>query len=55
VSHDTAVAFYIVVLWGAALGILIPRSSRHIVCRRSKQLAALTFVCLVVETFRYGY
>jgi len=47
-------AVYLVILWGATLGIVAPRSSRHVVCRRSKQLAAVTFLCLVYETLRYG-
>ena len=51
-SHDAAMAFYLVVLWGATLGIMAPASSRSPLCRRSKQLAAVTFVCLVVETLR---
>ena len=53
-SHNTALAFYLVVLWGATLGILAPRTSRSLVCRRSKLLAAVAFVCLVVEVARYG-
>ena len=48
-SHDSAMIFYLVVLWGAVVGIALPASSRSMVCRRSKQLAAVTFVCLCVE------
>jgi hypothetical protein len=53
-SHDAAMLFYLVVLWGAVFGIMAPRSSRSMVCRRSKQLAAVTFVALVVETVNGG-
>jgi hypothetical protein len=48
-GDDAALVFYFVVLWGAIFGIAAPASSRSIVCRRSKQLAAVTFVCLVFE------
>lgn len=53
-SHDAAMAFYLLVLWGATFGIMAPRSSRSIVCRRSKQLAAVTFIALVYETAAGG-
>ena len=46
--------FYLLVLWGATFGIMAPASSRSMVCRRSKQLAAVTFVALVVETVHGG-
>jgi len=52
-SHDTAIAFYVVVLWGSLLGITAPDRSSHWVCVRSKQLAGVAFVALVVEGFRY--
>ena len=43
-GDDAALVFYLVVLWGAVLGIMAPRSSRSLVCVRSKQLAAVAFV-----------
>ena len=51
-SHDTAIAIYLVILWGAIFGICAPGSSRSPVCRHSKQLAAITFLGLVVESVR---
>jgi hypothetical protein len=48
-SDDAALIMYLVVLWGATLGIMVPASSRHPICVRSKQLAAITFVCLVID------
>ena len=51
-SHESAICVYLVILWGAVFGIVAPASSRSTVCRRSKQLAAITFVGLVVETVR---
>jgi hypothetical protein len=53
VTHDAALAFYLVVLWGALLGIVAPANHRSEVCVRSKQLAAVTFVCLLFEAWRY--
>lgn len=52
-THQAAIVFYVVVLWGATLGILAPRTSRSWVCRWSKALAAVAFVCLCVEIARY--
>jgi predicted secreted protein len=51
-SHEAAIVFYLVVLWLSVLGIMVPASSRSLLCRRSKQLGAVTFACLVVETVR---
>ena len=48
-GDDAALGFYLVVLWGAIVGIALPDTSRSMVCRRSKQLAAVTFVCLCFE------
>lgn len=53
-SHEGAIVFYVVVLWGASLGMLAPRTSRSWVCRWSKALAAVAFVCLCVEVARYS-
>jgi len=53
-THQAALAFYVVVLWGAILGIVAPRTSRSWVCRWSKVLAGVAFVCLCVEVGRYG-
>ena len=52
VSDDAAIAVYLLVLWIATFGIMAPASSRSIVCRRSKQLGAVTFAVLVIETVR---
>ena len=51
-SDDAALIVYLVVLWGAAVGIAAPRSSRSPVCIWSKRLAAVTFVALVVDSMR---
>ena len=51
-SDDTALILYLVVLWIAAFGIAAPASSRSVVCRRAKQLAAVTFVVLVIDIAR---
>lgn len=53
-SHEAALVFYVVVLWGATLGILAPRTSRSWVCRWSKVLAGVAFMCLCVEVARYN-
>jgi hypothetical protein len=50
VSDDVALWFYVGVLWLATLGIMAPRRSTSIVCRRSKQLAAVTFVALLIDS-----
>ena len=49
-SDDVALWFYLAVLWLATLGIMVPASSRSTVCRRSKQLAAVTFLALLVDS-----
>ena len=49
---DTALIVYLVILWIAAVGIAAPTSSRSPVCRRAKQLAAVTFVVLIVDSMR---
>ena len=51
-SDDAALIAYLVVLWGATYGIVAPESSRSLLCRRSKQLALVTFVCLVIDSAR---
>ena len=51
-SDDAALILYLVVLWIAAVGIGAPSSSRSWVCVWSKRLAAVTFVVLVVDSFR---
>ena len=51
-SDDAALIVYLVVLWGAVLGIAIPRSSRSPICIWSKRLALVTFTVLVVDSFR---
>ncbi len=53
-THQAALAFYSVVLWGSILGIVAPRTSRSWVCRWSKALAGVAFVCLCVEVARYN-
>ena len=53
-NDDGALVFYLVVLWIAVLGIMAPGSGRSIVCVRAKQLAAVTFVALVIEIARAG-
>ena len=49
-SDDAALWFYVVVLWLATVGIMAPVSSRSLVCRRSKQLAAVTFLALLIDS-----
>jgi hypothetical protein len=49
-SDDVALWFYVVVLWLAVLGIVAPARSSSLVCRRSKQLAAVTFVALLIDS-----
>jgi hypothetical protein len=44
---------HVVILWIAFFGIVAP-PPRHPIIRRSKQLAALTFVVLVVESYAVG-
>ena len=51
-SDDAALIAYLVVLWGATYGIVAPESSRSLLCRRSKQLALVTFICLVIDSAR---
>jgi hypothetical protein len=54
-DDDAALVLYLVVLWIAVLGIMAPETSRSPVVRRAKQLAAVTFVALVVDSIRSGY
>jgi hypothetical protein len=49
-DDDVALVVYLVILWLAVLGIMAPRSSRSIVCIRSKQLAAVTFLALAIDS-----
>jgi hypothetical protein len=49
-GDDAALILYLVVLWIAVLGIMAPASPRSIVCIRAKQLGAVTFVVLVLDT-----
>ncbi len=51
-SDDAALIVYLLVLWGATLGIVVPRSSRSPVCRWSKALAGVTFVALVIDSMQ---
>ena len=47
----TAVYVPAAILWAACL-VMMAAPPRSLLLRRSKQLAALTFVVLVVESFR---
>jgi hypothetical protein len=47
----TALYVHAAILWAAFLGMMA-FPSRHPITRRSKQLAALTFAVLVVESCR---
>jgi hypothetical protein len=49
----TALYVHAAILWAAFLGIMAA-PPRSLLLRRSKQLAALTFTALVIESFR-GY
>jgi hypothetical protein len=49
-SDDLALWFYVAILWVAVLGIVAPAKSSSLICRRSKQLAAVTFVALLIDS-----
>ena len=48
----TALYVHAAILWAAFFGMMAA-PPRSLLLRRSKQLAALTFVVLVVESFRF--